>query len=80
MSESTGNQLKEMLSQLKADDTSTQINLSVKNLELSEHTEKEESIQTSIRIGKRSINRTHAHYPQFILLNHILGDTLVHAS
>lgn len=73
LSESTGNQLKEMLSHLKSDDTSTQINLSINNLELSEHTEKEESIQTSIRIGKRSINRTHAHYPQFILLNHILG-------
>ncbi|HNR74016.1 MAG TPA: pitrilysin family protein [Cyclobacteriaceae bacterium] len=35
--------------------------------------EKPESIQTSLRLGKRSINRSHPQYPQLILLNHILG-------
>lgn len=70
---STGNQLREMLSQLKADSDSTKINFLINNQGLVEHVEKEESIQTSIRLGKRSINRTHSQYPQFILLNHILG-------
>lgn len=73
LSESTGNQLKDMLSQFKADNTSAHIHFPVNNRELSEHVEKEESIQTSIRLGKRSINRTHPHYPKFILLNHVLG-------
>lgn len=73
LSKSTYTGLNEMLSQLKADSTSTEVNFSVDNRELVEHVEKEESIQTSIRLGKRSINRTHPQYPQFILLNHILG-------
>lgn len=73
LSVTTGNQLKEMLSQLKAYSDSTEINFSINNHGLVEHVEKEESIQTSIRLGKRSINRTHLQYPQFILLNHILG-------
>lgn len=73
LSKSANTGLKEMLSQLKADSTSTEVHFSINNRELVEHVEKKESIQTSIRLGKRCINRTHPHYPQFILLNHILG-------
>jgi len=37
------------------------------------HAEKENSLQTSLRIGKRIINRTHPDYAHLIFLNHILG-------
>lgn len=37
------------------------------------HLTKENSIQTSIRIGKLSIDRAHPDYPGLLLLNHILG-------
>lgn len=37
------------------------------------HAEKENSLQTSLRIGKRTINRTHTDYAHLIFLNHILG-------
>jgi predicted Zn-dependent peptidase len=37
------------------------------------HAEKENSLQTSLRIGKRTINRSHADYANLIFLNHILG-------
>ncbi len=32
-----------------------------------------DSVQSSLRLGKRVINRSHPDYPAFILLNHILG-------
>ncbi|MBL7872329.1 MAG: insulinase family protein [Cyclobacteriaceae bacterium] len=32
-----------------------------------------DSVQSSLRLGKRTINRAHADYPTFVLLNHILG-------
>lgn len=35
--------------------------------------EKSDSIQTSIRLGKRTINKIDKDYPALILLNHILG-------
>jgi predicted Zn-dependent peptidase len=35
--------------------------------------EKSNSIQTSIRYGKRVVNKTHSDYPYLVLLNHILG-------
>jgi predicted Zn-dependent peptidase len=35
--------------------------------------EKENTVQSSIRLGKRIISRTHADYPVLLLLNHILG-------
>lgn len=35
--------------------------------------EKENTVQTSIRLGKRSISRTHPDYPALLLLNHIFG-------
>lgn len=37
------------------------------------HTEKENSIQSSLRIGKKIIGRKHPDYAQLIFLNHILG-------
>jgi zinc protease len=39
----------------------------------SEYLEKEESIQTSIRLGKRTVNKNHEDYFNLLLLNHILG-------
>lgn len=38
-----------------------------------EHITKADSVQSSLRVGKRSIGRAHADYPEFILVNHILG-------
>jgi zinc protease len=38
-----------------------------------EYIEKKESIQTSIRLGKRTINKTHEDYFDLLLLNHLLG-------
>ena len=35
--------------------------------------EKENTVQTSIRLGKRMISRIHPDYPALLLLNHILG-------
>ncbi|HZX75443.1 MAG TPA: pitrilysin family protein [Cyclobacteriaceae bacterium] len=35
--------------------------------------EKTNSVQTSIRLGKKTVLRSHADYPQIIFLNHILG-------
>lgn len=35
--------------------------------------EKENTVQTSIRLGKRSISRIHPHYPALLLLNHTFG-------
>jgi len=35
--------------------------------------EKANSVQTSIRLGKKTVLRSHADYPQVIFLNHILG-------
>lgn len=35
--------------------------------------EKAESVQSSLRLGRKSIGRTHADYPALLLLNHIFG-------
>lgn len=37
------------------------------------HTEKQGSLQTSLRIGRKALPRTHADFPALIFLNHILG-------
>ncbi len=41
--------------------------------ELSEHVERPNSIQSSLRLGKRIIDRNHKDYPALILINHIFG-------
>lgn len=38
-----------------------------------EFIEKKESVQSSLRLGRRAVNRTHADYPALLLLNHIFG-------
>lgn len=38
-----------------------------------EFLKKENTVQSSIRFGKRSIPRTHSDYPALLMLNHILG-------
>jgi len=38
-----------------------------------EFVKKENTVQSSIRFGKRSISRTHSDYPALLMLNHILG-------
>lgn len=38
-----------------------------------EYLRKEGSVQTSLRLAKKSINRTHQDYYDFLFLNHILG-------
>jgi predicted Zn-dependent peptidase len=37
------------------------------------HVDKAGSIQTSLRIGRKAIDRTHTDFPSFVFLNHILG-------
>lgn len=37
------------------------------------HAEKQGSLQTSLRIGRKAISRTHPDFPALIFLNHILG-------
>jgi predicted Zn-dependent peptidase len=37
------------------------------------HVEKEGSLQTSLRIGRRAIPRSHPDYPALVFLNHVLG-------
>ena len=41
--------------------------------ESSEYIEKASSVQSSLRLAKRIINRNHPHYPAMVLLNHIFG-------
>jgi predicted Zn-dependent peptidase len=41
--------------------------------ESSEYVEKVGSVQSSLRLGKRIINRTHQDYPALVLLNHVFG-------
>jgi zinc protease len=38
-----------------------------------EFVKKENTVQSSIRFGKRSISRTHSDYPALLMLNHIFG-------
>ncbi len=46
---------------------------SVSPKEYSEYIEKVNSVQSSLRLGKRIINRNHQDYPALVLLNHIFG-------
>lgn len=39
----------------------------------SQHLEKPDGVQSSLRLGKKIINRSSSDYPSLILLNHILG-------
>ncbi len=38
-----------------------------------EYVEKDNSVQSSLRLGKGTINRSHIDYPALVLLNHIFG-------
>lgn len=40
---------------------------------MDDHVDKEGSVQTSLRLGKRIVTRSHPDYPYMLLLNHILG-------
>jgi len=73
LSESINNILIKGLSQINTTSASEPRNFQVNSLDQNERIERSESIQTSLRLGKLSINRTHPDYPQIILLNHILG-------
>lgn len=46
---------------------------SVSQNDSSEYIEKVNSVQSSLRLGKRIINRNHQDYPALVLLNHIFG-------
>jgi predicted Zn-dependent peptidase len=50
-----------------------EIKLPVKQKSFSQLIEMTDSVQSSLRLGKNTINRNHPDYPAFILLNHILG-------
>jgi zinc protease len=38
-----------------------------------EHIDKKDGVQTSLRLGRRTLQRTHQHYPDLLLFSHILG-------
>lgn len=40
---------------------------------ISDHVDKEGSVQTSLRLGKRMVTKSHPDFPHMLLLNHILG-------
>lgn len=69
--------LKLLLTQLSVIPTSTVKQNSpmhsVSQNDSSEYIEKVNSVQSSLRLGKRIINRNHQHYPALVLLNHIFG-------
>jgi zinc protease len=44
-----------------------------KGIASAEFIEKNGSVQSSIKLGRRAVNRTHADYPGLLLLNHIFG-------
>jgi zinc protease len=52
---------------------SDKIKLSGDQERFSQLIEMPDSVQSSLRIGKRTINRSHPDYPTLVLLNHILG-------
>lgn len=56
-----------------ASQSSTKISFTVSSGQLTERVNKTESVQSSIRLGKRVINRNHPDYFALLLLNHILG-------
>jgi len=49
------------------------LNVPVTQNESSEYLKRPASIQTSVRLGKRTINRSHQDYPALVLINHIFG-------
>lgn len=49
------------------------LNFPVSQNESTEYLKKTSSIQSSLRLGKRTINRSHQDYPSLILINHIFG-------
>lgn len=56
--------------------TTTQITKAISSNTIeafSRHIEIPGSVQSSLRLGKKTINRSHPDYPAFVLLNHILG-------
>lgn len=46
-----------------------QADLSVSNTVV----EKKDSVQASLRLGRKGVNRTHADYPALLMLNHVFG-------
>jgi predicted Zn-dependent peptidase len=52
---------------------SDRIDIPIMEKSFSQQIEMPDSVQSSLRIGKRTINRAHADYPTFVLLNHVLG-------
>jgi zinc protease len=73
LSISTSKMLKDKLSQLNSNSFAYPVDFTISSLDHLQVVEKSDSIQTSLRLGKRSISRNHPDYPQLILLNHILG-------
>lgn len=56
-----------------ASKTVAPINHAVQPGERQQHIAKAGSVQNSIRLGKRSIGRTHPDYPALLIVNHLLG-------
>jgi predicted Zn-dependent peptidase len=56
-----------------ASETEATLNFDEGQKNHSQHVEKADSVQSSLRLGKRIINRNSPDYPSIVLLNHILG-------
>jgi zinc protease len=46
----------------------------IHNLPGTSHVEKDKALQTALRVGRTLFNKTHKDYPDFLVLNTILGD------
>lgn len=73
LSKSVGTMLKDLISQLKTTIPVASPSFKTTSRDGYEKVEKADSIQTSLRLGKRIINRSNQDYPGLLLLNHILG-------
>jgi predicted Zn-dependent peptidase len=58
---------------LKSAGTSNALEHTVTPGNKQEHVEKKDGVQTSLRLARRSLQRTHQYYPDLLLFSHILG-------
>ena len=73
LSKSTDTILRDLISQRKEITPHPSPSFTTNSRAVFEKIEKPESIQTSLRLGKKTINRANPDYPGLLLLNHLLG-------
>lgn len=74
LNDSMKKMLTQSLSEFRiASETEATLNFDEGQKNHSQHVEKPDSVQSSLRLGKKIINRNSPDYPSIVLLNHILG-------